>query len=138
MGTKNNPGAFDCYANAEPDEPMFILLGRDRSAPYVVAFWAMIREKTHPDEPVKIQDAKDCAKAMTAWAKGQGKDFEALEPVVDGVVDDRLRDLRERVRIAERVCEAVAKHAGEYYPDGSEAAEAFDAWESARAARGGK
>lgn len=21
MGTKNNPGNFDCYANAEPDEP---------------------------------------------------------------------------------------------------------------------
>lgn len=29
MGTKNNPGAFDCYANAEPDEPMFVLLARD-------------------------------------------------------------------------------------------------------------
>lgn len=33
MGTKNNPGAFDCYANAEPDEPMFVLLGRDKHAP---------------------------------------------------------------------------------------------------------
>jgi hypothetical protein len=21
MGTKNNPGKFDCYANAEPDSP---------------------------------------------------------------------------------------------------------------------
>ena len=29
MATKNNPGKFDCYTNAEPDEPMFILLGRD-------------------------------------------------------------------------------------------------------------
>ena len=26
MGTKNNPGKFDCYANAKPDEPLFVLL----------------------------------------------------------------------------------------------------------------
>ena len=25
MGTKNEPGEFDCYAAAEPDEPMFII-----------------------------------------------------------------------------------------------------------------
>lgn len=29
MGTKSNPTQFDCYANALPDEPMFILLARD-------------------------------------------------------------------------------------------------------------
>jgi hypothetical protein len=29
MGTKNNPGNFDCYLNAASDEPMFIVLGRD-------------------------------------------------------------------------------------------------------------
>jgi hypothetical protein len=28
MGTKNVPGKFDCYANALPDEPTFVLLGR--------------------------------------------------------------------------------------------------------------
>ena len=33
MGTKNNPGQFDCYRNAEPDEPMFVLLARDERAP---------------------------------------------------------------------------------------------------------
>ena len=26
MGTKNNPGKWDCYANAEPDEPMIKLV----------------------------------------------------------------------------------------------------------------
>ena len=36
MGTKNNPGVFDCYANAEPDEPMFVLLGRDKDAATLV------------------------------------------------------------------------------------------------------
>ena len=43
MGTKNNPGAFDCYANAEPDEPMFVLLGRDPLAPFLVSIWAKVR-----------------------------------------------------------------------------------------------
>jgi len=28
MATKKNPGEFDCYANAGPDEPMFVLLAR--------------------------------------------------------------------------------------------------------------
>lgn len=36
MGTKNNPGRYDCYANAEPDEPMFVLLGHDRHAATLV------------------------------------------------------------------------------------------------------
>lgn len=30
MGTKNQPGSFDCYANAKGDEPLFVLLGRDK------------------------------------------------------------------------------------------------------------
>lgn len=36
MGTKNRSGDFDCYANAEPDEPMFILLGRSAKSPLLV------------------------------------------------------------------------------------------------------
>lgn len=43
MGTKNNPGQFDCYENAEPDEPMFILLGRDRLAAHLVSIWSKVR-----------------------------------------------------------------------------------------------
>ncbi len=43
MGTKNNPGKFDCYANAGPDEPMFVLLGRDRLAGHLVSIWSKIR-----------------------------------------------------------------------------------------------
>ena len=43
MGTKNNPGSYDCYAKADPDEPMFILLGRDWSAHYLVSLWIALR-----------------------------------------------------------------------------------------------
>lgn len=66
MGTKNNPGKFDCYANAKPDEPMFILLGRDKHAPDLVRRWAMERGRSGED-PVKVQEALDCAAAMEAY-----------------------------------------------------------------------
>lgn len=68
MGTKNNPGKFDCYANAEPDEPMFILLARDRMAPVLVDLWAILREATGEDG-AKVQEALDCATSMRNWRR---------------------------------------------------------------------
>ena len=43
MGTKSDPGRYDCYANARPDEQMFILLDRDPLAPYLVSIWSKVR-----------------------------------------------------------------------------------------------
>lgn len=43
MGTKNNPGEFDCYNRAEPDEPRFTLIGRDRLAGHLVSLWSKVR-----------------------------------------------------------------------------------------------
>lgn len=52
MGSKIAPGAFDCYANAEPDEPMFVLLARDPDAPNVVRDWAAARSlRDGPRDP---------------------------------------------------------------------------------------
>lgn len=48
MGTKNSPGNFDCYSNADGDEPMFVLLGRDKFAASLVRMWALAH---HPDKP---------------------------------------------------------------------------------------
>jgi hypothetical protein len=45
MGSKNNPSSFDCYAAAKPDEPMFVLLGRDPMAGALVRLWALMREE---------------------------------------------------------------------------------------------
>lgn len=42
MGTKNNPGKYDCYEKAEPDEPLFVLIGRDQTASDFVDLWAHI------------------------------------------------------------------------------------------------
>jgi hypothetical protein len=73
MGTKNNPGKFDCYAKAEPDEPMFILLARDISAPATVEKWAEYRrglvliDERPESDLVMVAEALDCAERMRAW-----------------------------------------------------------------------
>lgn len=71
MGTKSNPGDFDCYANAEDDEPMFILLARDESAPAIIREWCFHRYasgKNHPRDP-QIVEALECATKMEAWRR---------------------------------------------------------------------
>lgn len=73
MGTKANPGAFDCYSAAAPDEPMFVLLGRDQHAGLLVRLWALIRARDGEDE-AKIAEALACADAMDAEACKRGKD----------------------------------------------------------------
>lgn len=63
MGTKSNPGKFDCYAEAGPDEPMFVLLGRDRHAPLLVRLWALLRHE-EGEEEAKVREALECADEM--------------------------------------------------------------------------
>lgn len=69
MGTKLKPGKFDCYANAEPDEPMFVLLGRDPLAPLLVELWADVRANLvkAEGEAEKVAEARSCAKSMRKW-----------------------------------------------------------------------
>lgn len=71
MGTKNNPGQFDCYAKANDDEPMFVLLARDPFAPILVKLWADLRAHA-AGNPSKVQEARDCAVAMDTWRKLRG------------------------------------------------------------------
>jgi hypothetical protein len=73
MGTKNQPGNFDCYANAEPDEPYFVLLARDAYAPHLVRQWAHNRSmaidldaKPESDRAM-VREALQCADAMERW-----------------------------------------------------------------------
>jgi hypothetical protein len=69
MGTKNNPGSYDCYKNAAPDEPMFILLGRDRIGGVLVLLWCYLRVAfllNKPGDP-QIVEARGAAGAMLAW-----------------------------------------------------------------------
>lgn len=72
MGTKNQPGRFDCYNAAEPDEPMFVLLGRDRHAATLVRVWALLRSESGEDEE-KVAEALACADAMQQWRREHHK-----------------------------------------------------------------
>lgn len=66
MGTKANPAPCDCYANAAPDEPLFVLLARDKHAPALVWLWAAMREIDGEPEDV-IREARECALAMAQY-----------------------------------------------------------------------
>jgi hypothetical protein len=72
MSTKNSPGSFDCYANAEDDEPLFILLARDNDAPALVEAWATVRELAGETEE-KVEEARATATAMVLWREKHRK-----------------------------------------------------------------
>lgn len=73
MGSKLKPGAFDCYRNAEPDEPMFILLARDLQAAGLVELWADQRQRLIMDgiKPFSdrnmVTEARESSEAMREW-----------------------------------------------------------------------
>ena len=96
MGTKNNPGKFDCYANAKPDEPMFVLLGRDPSAALLVKLWADLREETGDNSVAtneQIADARRCAEAMQSWARAQGKSEEIVKRAFASFVGEFVQEV---------------------------------------------
>ena len=96
MGTKNNPGKFDCYANAEPDEPLFVLLGRDKHAPALVEYWAILRA-ADGEEQEKINEALECSHAMREYLD-QKKKRAAWNHVVTFAV---IREAQPALRIEE-------------------------------------
>lgn len=73
MGTKLNPGKYDCLDRCEPDEPNFLLLARDVAAPNLVRQWAKERaylisvgRKPASDSDM-VSDAMALADEMDAW-----------------------------------------------------------------------
>jgi hypothetical protein len=79
VATKNNPGKFDCYEKAEPDEPMFTLLARDPMAAKVVRYWIELRKQAayNPGlvtEHTVIAEARACADAMEDWLRRERPD----------------------------------------------------------------
>jgi hypothetical protein len=75
MGTKSNPGEFDCYKNALPDEPMFHLLGRDPDFARLVNEWADRRWRDvqcgdRPESDLALVDeARATAVAGAKWRR---------------------------------------------------------------------
>lgn len=94
MGTKNNPSAFDCYANAADDEPMFVLLGRDKIGASLVAMWADARESLGED-PAKLAEARECAGNMLRWC-AHDANKQPLHALQLLPFNDLARELRRR------------------------------------------
>jgi hypothetical protein len=75
MGTRANPGKYDCHAAAQPDEPIFVLLARDPAAPAAIEDWADLRAKMvrHGDRPETdwdmIGEARIVAQEMREWRR---------------------------------------------------------------------
>lgn len=87
MGTKTDPGQFDCHSKAEPDEPLFTLLARDPLAPGLVAIWAALNSghfsaagaffndlaqraiSLPPERKEKTDEAFRCAATMELWLR---------------------------------------------------------------------
>lgn len=80
MGTKNDPGKYDCHGKAAPDEPIFTLRAKDMLAPFVVRQWALAYHEYHKRgiisskkfEQEKFDEAMACADAMEEWRKKHG------------------------------------------------------------------
>jgi|SRR5579859_2206844 hypothetical protein len=96
MGTKRNPGRFDCYAKAKPDEPMFVLLGRDPMAPVLVRLWAKLRERLGEGSDT-VAEARGLALDMDRWLTEAGKlarkdeaERALLHVIVEGIDLDEL------------------------------------------------
>ena len=87
MGTRLNPGAYDCHEAALDDEPRFALLARDPLAGFLVSIWSSMRfgdleavdakcdtmmRRLGPDYEISPDvaagsEAIECAMAMFAW-----------------------------------------------------------------------
>ena len=58
MGTKANPGKFDCHNKAADDEPLFTLRAKDPIAPQLVLIWKAIRCGEHSQADFHLRMAK--------------------------------------------------------------------------------
>lgn len=73
MGTKLTELRNGCFYNAMDDEPMFVLLARDPSAPFKVEDWANTREaeikrgRRPASDMAQVNEARETAQRMRVW-----------------------------------------------------------------------
>jgi hypothetical protein len=77
MGTKKDPGKFDCYAKLADDEPYFVLRGKDPVAWILVNLWVTYRKlmalpyaskQDAMAHHLKLDEATACAQRMREYA----------------------------------------------------------------------
>lgn len=69
MGTKNNPGKYDCWPKLADDEPFFILRAKDPVAPILIRLWIALRELSSEKRYDKLDEAENCASSMETWRR---------------------------------------------------------------------
>jgi len=109
MGTKTNPGPYDCLAAAGDDEPVFILLARDANAPAAVIAWAMGRLQSiariaRPIADVdQVAEALGLARQMLAWRAAHPRPPSPAAPLPERLLDKGALD-----RVINRLDEIAA------------------------------
>jgi hypothetical protein len=88
MGTRNNPGKYDCYYKAAPDEPIFVLLGRDPVASVVVRFWIQMRKLIGGTQQDKLDEALRCARYMEDYAIFLDRDNQSATRAMQATATD--------------------------------------------------
>lgn len=80
MGTKANPGKYDCYAKAAKDEPIFVLRANDPLAPRIVRMWAAMAESGDSHALDKTHEARKAAFEMEEWRRAKEEAAAKQEP----------------------------------------------------------
>jgi hypothetical protein len=97
MGTRNQPGQYDCLARLADDEPYFVLVAHDDSAPGTIVAWVAdrldrIRLGERPGADLaQLREALNLARDMLAWQRerkrrhlvGRTLDFERASRALD-------------------------------------------------------
>lgn len=62
---------FSCWNKAKREEMVFVLLARDRCAPWAIYFWCLLRIITFKNKPLdhQIVEAIGCARFMSLQRK---------------------------------------------------------------------
>ena len=72
MGTKAQPGFYSYLGKAEPDEPVFVLMGRDPLAPMLIRRWADHAGRSG-ERPDKVAEAYALAQQFDEYRKTYGQ-----------------------------------------------------------------
>ncbi len=85
MGTKLNPGKYDCWPKLADDEPFFILRAKDPVAPTLIRLWIALtyspealRELAAETRYDKLDEAEYCASSMEVWRRNQKEQPDAV------------------------------------------------------------
>jgi hypothetical protein len=76
MWSKNTPGPFDRYAEAESEEPLFVLRGSDPVAFLLASLWVGAHDVMGDNAPAAAVDAAQCSLALEQWARSHGGNVE--------------------------------------------------------------